>query len=263
MKFSSELDLAIKASLKAGEVVMDVYNSKEFNITSKEDNSPLTLADKLSNKVILDELSASNIPVLSEESKQINYNVRCNWQKLWIIDPIDGTKEFIKKNGEFTINIALINNSEPTIGVVYVPANKSLYFAEKKLGSFLVNNISSFEDIKKSNIRNLSIKNDTDVYTIVVSRSHMNEETKQYVQEKMKKFKNVETKSFGSSLKICKIADGSANCYPRFGPTMEWDTAAAHCIAEISGCKIFNAINEEKIFYNKENLLNPFFIVEK
>jgi len=261
MILSNNLIKAIKAALKAGEMIMEIYQSGDFSMVLKNDLSPLTKADTVAHKTIKKSLRTS-LPILSEEGSNIDYSERKNWSKFWMVDPIDGTKEFIKRNGEFTVNVALIENQIPTIGVVYVPAKCVLYFAEKDLGSFKVNGIESFEDLKNSDIIDLSKSIYPKCYTIVVSKSHMNEETQKYVDKKEKDYGKIICHSYGSSLKICKVADGSAHCYPRFGPTMEWDTAAAHAIAVFSNCKVFDSKNKSEVIYNKENLTNPFFIVE-
>lgn len=263
MKFSKELEVAIKAALKAGKEVIKIYESKDFEIQIKSDNSPLTKADKISHQVITAGLKEINLPFLSEEGSNIDYAIRKEWYKFWMIDPIDGTKEFIKRNGEFTINIALIENGTPVLGVVYAPVLKDLFFAQDRLGSFKISNIEKFEDIKRNSILDLKYTDYPETYTMVVSRSHMNEETQHYVEHKETFHKNVSTVSYGSSLKICKVAEGSAHCYPRFGPTMEWDTAAAHAIAAYSNCKVTQVDETSELRYNKNNLLNPYFIIQK
>ena len=258
---SKNLEIAIKAALKAGEEIMAIYTSKNFEVEFKNDNSPLTKADKISHQVISDHLSKTQYPLLSEEGASINYEIRKNWNKFWLIDPIDGTKEFIKRNGEFTVNIALIENNAPVLGVVYCPALKILYFSEKEKGSFKILDISLFEEIDDKTTHDLSESAYPDIYTMVVSKSHMNDDTQSYVDLKEKEYGQIETASYGSSLKICKVADGSAHCYPRFGPTMEWDTAAAHAIALFANCKITQADEVTEVIYNKKNLLNPYFII--
>lgn len=263
MQKSEELELAIKAALKAGKVIMDIYESEDFEIELKGDSSPLTKADTAAHEVIKSYLSISTLPLLSEEGAMIPYTERTNWNRFWMVDPIDGTKEFIKRNGEFTVNIALVNNQNSVLGVVYAPALKELYFAEQGLGSYKVQGINSYEQLEENNVINLSQSTYPDIYTLVVSKSHMNDKTQDFVNDKEKELGIIATASFGSSLKICKVADGSAHCYPRFGPTMEWDTAAAHAIASLSGNKVAQGDGISQMSYNKENLLNPFFIIEK
>jgi len=261
MKLSEELELAIRAALKAGEAIMEIYNDEDFEVELKSDNSPLTKADKAAHEIIKSYLSNSSLPILSEEGSEIPYAERKKWNRFWMVDPIDGTKEFIKRNGDFTVNIALVEGQKPILGVVYAPALKDLYFAEQGLGSFKIHSISSIEDTYNSERIDLTKSVYPETYTLVVSKSHMNKETQEFVDLKEKEFGKIATASFGSSLKICKVAEGNAHCYPRFGPTMEWDTAAAHAIA-IFGSNNVNEINTElNLIYNKENLLNPYFIV--
>lgn len=261
MKLSEELELAIRAALKAGEAIMEIYNDEDFEVEFKSDNSPLTKADKAAHEIIKSYLSNSSLPILSEEGSEIPYAERKNWKRFWMVDPIDGTKEFIKRNGEFTVNIALIENQKPILGVVYAPALKDLYFAEKGVGSFKMENITSIEDKYNSERIELTKSVYPETYTLVVSKSHMNKETQEFVDLKEKEFGKIATASFGSSLKICKVAEGNAHCYPRFGPTMEWDTAAAHAIAIFANNNVNKANTTLNLKYNKENLLNPNFIV--
>lgn len=263
MNISENLKLAIEASLKAGEVIMEIYNSEDFEIELKDNNSPLTKADKAAHEIIKSHLSASTYPLLSEEGAEISYKERKTWNLFWMVDPIDGTKEFIKRNGEFTVNIALIKNQRPVLGVVYAPVLKHLYFAEEGFGSFKIENTSILDDLNSSKFVDLQKTIPPDIYTLVVSKSHMNSETQEYVNEKEKEYGTIKMASFGSSLKICKVAEGSANCYPRFGPTMEWDTAAAHAIAFIANCIVAKTDLNTPLIYNKEDLLNPYFIIQK
>lgn len=263
MKLSEELEIAIGAALKAGEAIMEIYNSEDLEVEFKGDDSPLTKADKAAHEIITAYLSSSSLPILSEEGSNIPFVERKNWNHFWMVDPIDGTKEFIKRNGEFTVNIALIENQKPAIGVVYVPASKDLYFAEGGIGSFKMEDIESIEDTQKSEPIDLSKSTYPEIFTLVVSKSHMNEQTQQFVDKKEQEFGEIATASFGSSLKICKVAEGYAHCYPRFGPTMEWDTAAAHAVATYAGCNMIAAKSSKPLSYNKENLLNTFFIVSR
>ena len=262
MKFSNNLKIALKTSLLAGKQIIDIYFSDQFNSKLKKDNSPITDADRASHNTIVEELSKSSIPILSEEGAEIDYSIRKKWSKFWLIDPLDGTKEFINKNGEFTVNIALIENQIPVLGVVYTPVTKELYFAEKDFGSFKIESIEKLEELILKQTINLSESGAPKDYTIVVSRSHLNKETKEYIAEKKQKFNELILKQYGSSLKICKVAEGKANCYPRLGPTMEWDTAAAHAVIKYSGKSIVNFNSKDELTYNKESLLNPFFVAE-
>jgi 3'(2'), 5'-bisphosphate nucleotidase len=259
---SERLSLALKSAFKAGDGIMKIYLSDDFEVVKKQDDSPLTKADKLAHSIIIKGLTNSEFPVISEEGEEICYTERKNWDTFWMIDPIDGTKEFIKRNGEFTVNIALIELGQPVLGVVYAPVLNTIYFAEKDFGAFKITDIKSFSELNSKEIIDLKKVKYPEFYTLVVSKSHMNKETQNFVDRKKQEYGKINTKSFGSSLKICKVAEGSANCYPRFGPTMEWDTAAAHAIAKFSECTVLQSKSLKELTYNKETLLNPFFIVE-
>lgn len=261
IKLFGKLELAISAAIEAGEVIMEIYNGEDFEVEFKGDDSPLTIADKAAHEIIATYLSSSSLPILSEEGANIPYAERKNWNRFWMVDPIDGTKEFIKRNGEFTVNIALIEDQKPILGVVYAPALKDLYFAKEGVGSFKMEGIVSIEDTHKSERIDLFKSTYPEIYTLAVSKSHMNEQTQQFVDKKEQEFGEIATASFGSSLKICKVAEGSAHCYPRFGPTMEWDTAAAHAIAVFANNSVYDINTTMNLIYNKENLLNPYFII--
>lgn len=256
------LNIALKASYEAGAEIMKIYESGDFGVDMKSDDSPLTKADIASHNIILKHLSSTNIPVLSEEGKDIPFDERKNWDLLWIVDPIDGTKEFIKKNGEFTVNIALIQNNSPILGVVYAPALNELYYSTKELGAFLSHNkdFIDFEGLKTSSIK-LPQENLMDTYTVVASRSHMSPETEEFINELKNKYGEVELISRGSSLKLCMVANGKANCYPRFAPTMEWDTAAGQAICMHAGFDVIDWTTKETMIYNREQLLNNWFLV--
>jgi 3'(2'), 5'-bisphosphate nucleotidase len=263
------LHTAITASIHAGKEILSVYHS-DFAIEHKEDKSPLTLADKKSHEIISSYLMKSGYPVLSEEGAKIPYEQRAKWRKLWVVDPLDGTKEFVKRNGEFTVNIALIENQHPVIGVIYVPINEMLYFGTRAVGSFKIN---LSEEIKQNIIEDkislqllieksekLPNNKNKNKYTVVGSRSHMSPETEAFINEIKNKKGDIEMVSAGSSLKLCMIAEGKADIYPRFAPTMEWDTAAGQAILESIHFKLIDAESKEALQYNKENLINPWFI---
>lgn len=256
---------AINAAIEAGKEICDVYNSADFQVEMKADNSPLTLADKKSHKKIAEMLVPTNLPILSEEGKDIPYNQRKDWDLFWMVDPLDGTKEFIKRNGEFTVNIALIENKLPIAGVIYVPVKKLLYFASQDIGSYKATDISeTFSGINQAIEKAEKLPSTFPIggYVIVASRSHMNEETKKYIEIKAGQCDSYEIISIGSSLKFCLVAEGAAHEYPRFGPTMEWDTAAGHAIVKFAGGKVTLVDSDQELTYNKENLLNPHFIVK-
>ena len=254
-----DVSALIELARKAGEEIMEVYSS-DFAVETKDDQSPLTQADKKSNAVIIDGLTRlyPAIPYISEETKLLPYWERKNWTTCWLIDPLDGTKEFIKKNGEFTVNIALIEEGVPVLGVVHVPAQGVTYVGVKGIGAFKYE-AGSNESKPISNNTHYSEKAKV---IVVASRSHLTDETLQFVENLKKQGKEVDFLSSGSSLKFCLVAEGKADIYPRFGPTMEWDTAAAHAVARYAGKEVINYETKLPLTYNRENLLNPWFIVE-
>tara|TARA_B100000949_G_C14279215_1_gene451058 strand:+ start:1022 stop:1807 length:786 start_codon:yes stop_codon:yes gene_type:complete len=256
------LSVAIKAALAAGTEILMVYDTN-FDVEQKKDDSPLTQADKNANEVINGYLKSTEIPIISEENRQLDYAERKDWSRCWIVDPLDGTKEFIKRNGEFTINIALVENGNPVLGVIYVPVSKELYFtsADGKTSKKII--ISSENDPVEEILKNAKeIKpSKASVVKIVGSRSHLNEETKNFIAE-IAKQNEVEIVSKGSSLKFCLVAEGLAQLYPRFAPTMEWDTAAGHAICNAVGVSVIDQTTEKNMQYNKPNLLNNYFLVK-
>lgn len=268
------IDKIIDIALSAGKAILEIYDSDDFDVELKSDNSPLTKADKRSHEIIKKNLQSvyPNIPILSEEGKDIPYEVRKTWKRFWLVDPLDGTKEFIKKNGEFTVNIALIENNEPTLGVIYAPAyeqksdennpglpvnnneqqsnNKqftgTLYYAEESSGSYKQisgNNRISLTEQKIINGKIVAVK----------SRSHSSADE----EEALKEYNVTDSVSVGSSLKFCMVAEGIAHVYYRHGPTNEWDVGAGYAIAKYSGAAISG------LRFNKENLLNNSFVVER
>ena len=262
----------ILAAKRAGEAILEVYDS-DFAVEQKDDKSPLTLADKRSHEIIENVLEQtvtannSTVPILSEEGKEIPYDERIKWEYFWLVDPLDGTKEFIKRNGEFTVNIALIHKHKPILGIIYIPVKDVFYFAAANFGTYklensgiLTENLSIEELIDKSQKLPLN-SNDKTTLTVIGSRSHTSEEFTEFVKQLNQKHENVEFISSGSSLKLCLVAEGKADVYPRFGPTMEWDTAAGQAIVEQAKCTVMEAETNEPLNYNKSNLLNPFFIV--
>lgn len=258
----SKLNLALSAALKAGEAIMKVYEEDDFQIESKADNSPLTKADRLAHDIIASLLQPSNIPILSEEGKEIDFQTRSSWDTLWIVDPIDGTKEFIKKNGEFTVNIALVRSGKPIMGIVYAPAIDELYFADENIGAYFFS--GSVEKTSVQELIPISKKLPDKLpekTTVVASRSHLSPETKAFIQDLETRYGELNLISKGSSLKICMVAKGEAHYYPRFAPTMEWDTAAGHAIASGAGCKLIDWETQEEMKYNRDQLLNNWFLV--
>ena len=258
------LTTAITAALQAGKAILEIYHSGEFNVELKGDNSPLTKADTASHNVIMSYLEPTDIPVLSEEGRDIPYQERKSWKQLWIVDPIDGTKEFIKRNGEFTVNIALIENQRPLIGVIFVPVTGELYFSAKEMGAFKVAvDLEDYDvDALQSKANKLPFQREDNTFTIVASRSHMSAETEGYIKQMRDIHGQVKLISKGSSLKLCMVAQGTANCYPRFAPTMEWDTAAGHAICEHAGVEVLDWETKKNMLYNREELLNNWFLVQ-
>lgn len=260
------LKIAINASIFAGKEILKIYQTADFKVEIKSDNSPLTIADKKSNEIICNILKNTDFPILSEEGKEIDYEIRKNWEHFWLIDPLDGTKEFIKRNGDFTVNIALIYNRKPILGVIFVPVSNELFFANHEIGSFkYIYQDENLENIDKIIEKSTKLPRNFEKtnYIVVGSKSHNNKETEDFISTIEKERSDVEVSSRGSSLKFCMIAEGKADIYPRFGPTMEWDTAAGHAIAKFSGSNVKIANSDNELIYNKENLLNPFFIVER
>jgi len=246
------IDELKEVAIEAGKEIMNIY-ATDFEVTTKEDNSPLTLADQRSNEIILDFLKEKypEIPYISEEIKAMPYEDRKDWEYAWLIDPLDGTKEFMKKNGEFTVNIALIHNGKPVLGVVHVPTKNLTYWGVSGKGAFVENSDKSSVPLK---VADFSMTNEG--LTLVCSRSHLSPEVEEYVS----KFKDPQTISMGSSLKFMLLAEQKAHIYPRLAPTMEWDTAAAHAVLIEAGGKVLKADDNTELTYNKENLLNPHFI---
>lgn len=262
---------AIRASLEAGSEIMSVYTdpNADFEIEKKADNSPLTIADRKSHMVIAARLASTPYPVLSEEGKKIPVEERQSWNELWIVDPLDGTKEFIKRNGEFTVNIAYVKNGKPEAGVIYIPVKEELYFADSQYGTYKIEHITQLDSeetvdslISKAHRLPYQEEAQRSSFIIVASRSHLTPETEAYIEEMKQKHQEVETVSKGSSLKLCLIAEGKADVYPRFAPTMEWDTAAGHAIIRAMGKEVYQAGTQHPLEYNKEDLLNPWFIAE-
>lgn len=262
------LTAAIEAALHAGRSILDVYNSDDFQVNLKSDNTPLTLADRQSHETIKKMLGKTHIPLMSEEGRNLLYEERKNWDLFWLVDPLDGTKEFIKRNGEFTVNIALVENSYPTIGVIYSPIFETLYFGHFKNGSFKKTNIkptsliTSLDELIATSERLPTIKNKAK-FVITASRSHYTPETENYIKEISKDHPDLEVLEQGSSIKMCLVAEGFADLYPRIAQTFEWDTAAGQAINEGAGMRVINSKTGERLRYNKEELQNPWFICTK
>lgn len=262
------LEKAIVASVKSGIAILQVYESSSYDSELKEDNSPLTEADKAASLIINKHLEPTGIPIINEEIKNKPYNERKSWTQCWIVDPLDGTKEFIKRNGEFTVNIALCSINGPNIGVIYVPVSRELFYTnikgtaayKTKLGQ---NHKLDFDSLFQSKDQIKPSMPNTNSIRVVGSRSHMNSDTQLFIEELKNKYEVVEIVSKGSSLKFCLVAEGKADVYPRFAPTMEWDTAAGQAICEAVGLKVISKETDKPLKYNKENLLNPYFVVRQ
>ena len=241
-------------AIKAGEEILKYY-TKDIHVTHKDDSSPLTKADLASNKIIMNALQQLDrtIPILSEESL-VEWKERKNWTKYWLVDPLDGTKEFIKQNGEFTVNIALIENNRPILGVIFTPVKFDLYFAQKNYGSYKINSSSKLINLQEA--EKIFVANQSSIKRIIGSRSHSNQTFDSWVNQN---FPNSEIVQAGSSLKFCLIAEGAADIYPRFGPTSEWDIAAGHIIVNEAGGRVNTFENIEINYNKKEDLLNPQF----
>lgn len=258
--------LAVDASVEAGIKIMEVYNSVKIDVTLKKDFSPLTQADLKSNDIIKKYLEKSKLPVLSEEEKHIPYEERKDWDTFWLVDPLDGTKEFIKRKGEFTVNIAMIEKNVPVSGVIYAPFSGDLYFSVPGEGSFKISKAG--RDTVKNKSHKTLIKLATPLplsaernkFTAIGSRSHLSMKTKIYFNKLKKQYRDLEIIQIGSSLKLCLIAEGKIDIYPRFSPSMEWDIAAGHALIEGAGFKICNINNKSPLKYNKKDLRNPSFI---
>ena len=260
MKFER---LLIEASLKAGEEILRVY-AKDFQVETKSDESPLTEADKNAHLAIMSFLEQTGLPILSEEGKHMDYSERKDWNQFWLVDPLDGTKEFVKKNGEFTVNIALIENGLPVYGIIFAPVLKKLFVGNVWNEAWIAENIETSSTVDFVLEQKISIPKSkcAEPYIVVASRSHFSPETQEFVDEMKKEKGEIDFASMGSSLKICLVAEGVADIYPRFGPTMEWDTGAGHAIAKAAGKMVTDHSTGKEMRYNKENLLNNWFIVE-
>lgn len=265
--YEALLKLAVKAALKAGDEILRVYNT-DFYVETKSDNTPVTVADKISGRCISGILAETNIPVISEEEDVPAYAVRKNWEQVWIVDPLDGTKEYVKRNGEFAVNIALVKDGRPVVGVIYAPVFKDIYFAAEGLGSFKITQNDVIVELTKQNLpenlfeyaKKLPIMKLPATYTVVASRSHLSPEVNERVKKLERLYGTVDMINIGSSIKQCWVAEGRAHEYPRYGKTMEWDTAAGQCILEQSGNKLLDLRTNLPMHYNKEDMLNSFFV---
>ncbi len=248
------MSVLIPAAVAAGDAILKVYNS-DFAVERKEDRSPLTLADRRSHEILSAELSKEfAFPVMSEEGRHVPYEERKDWEYYWLVDPLDGTKEFISRNGEFTVNIALIHRDRPVLGVIYVPVSGVLYYAQKGGGAF---------KLDREGTKRLRVSNRREGLVVVGSRSHGTPQLAEYVDRVRDRYGEVQFVSRGSSLKFCLVAEGAADIYPRLGPTMEWDTAAGQIIVEEAGGRVVESESGLPVRYNKQELINPFFVASQ
>ena len=268
------ISVAIEAALAAGREILDVY-SAGFAVEHKADDSPLTEADKRAHRAIAAVLERTGIPVLSEEGRSIAVEERQAWDRYWLVDPLDGTKEFVKRNGEFTVNIALmgrdpdpigpLGSHTPIGGVLYVPVTDVLYFAWHGGGAYRLQEATKVEGGAYERTRmadRLPTTRSREAYTIVASRSHQSPDTLAFIGKMEEQHGTVVLTSMGSALKICLVAEGAADVYPRYAPTMEWDTAAGHAIALEAGMDIVDVSTDQRMRYNKKDLVNNWFIVQ-
>lgn len=261
---TEEINLALEGAIDGGKAILEIYD-QNFEVEVKSDDSPLTQADKNAHLEIVKRLEQTKYPILSEEGKHDDFEIRKNWEACWIVDPLDGTKEFIKRNGEFTVNIAYVENNKAVAGIIYVPVKKWLYVGIVGKGAWKLENIEekvSFDQILDQGVSLPSQNAIPGKCRVVGSRSHLSEETKEYVEKLKEEFGEVEMVSMGSSLKICLVAEGQADIYPRFAPTMEWDTAAGHAIVSAAKKELIDYKTNEEMRYNREELLNNWFIVK-
>lgn len=250
------IELAKAAALEAGEAILKIYASGDFGVEMKSDQSPLTLADKAAHSIIASHLEKTGLPLLSEEGSSIPYEDRKNWDYFWLVDPLDGTKEFVKRTGEFTVNIALMRSGVPVGGVVYAPCIDVLYYGSRENGVYKIDNGKQIQLPFVSEKRTIEQLRQKEKITIVASKSHMNDETKNFIDQ----FRNPELSSMGSSLKLMLLAEGAADIYPRLAPTMEWDTAAGDALLRSLNLGVYQTDLQTELLYNKENLLNPSFV---
>lgn len=258
------LSPVVSIARAAGEAILKVYNTptKDWGLQTKSDDSPLTQADLSANAVICENLEKLYpFPIMSEENKNAEFKDRSSWTAYWCVDPLDGTKEFVKRNGEFTVNIALMQavdpvhpelGARPVLGVVYAPVLNKCYFAARGVGAFV-----QIGDGDAVAMKVLQFSESDEGLVLVCSRSHLDERTQKFLDT----FKAATTKSMGSSLKFMLVASGEAHVYPRMAPTMEWDTAASQIVVEEAGGEVLHAEDKKPLLYNKSNLLNPYFYV--
>lgn len=265
MNREEALFLAITAAMEAGELLMKFFRSGKYEVRTKTDESPVTEADLGANQIIMSYLAGTSWPVLSEEGKDIPFALRSGWKYFWLVDPLDGTREFISGTGEFTVNIAMMAFNRPAAGVIYAPVTRELYYSIPEGRPFFClvpAGATRFEQVcDLAEEIKPSVAQGREAFRVLASRSHLNMETLAYIEQLKDKHTALELVSRGSSLKFCMMAAGEADLYPRLGKTMEWDTAAGHAIALAAGCRVLRFNDDRSLQYNKKELMNPWFIV--
>lgn len=253
---------AIEAAITGGIEIMRIYKNEDFKIEYKEDHSPVTIADKLSSKKITALLNKTNIPVLSEEENIPEYAIRKKYTDLWVVDPLDGTKEFIKRNGEFCVNVGLVHQGVPVLGVIYIPVTNELFYGGKDIGAFKIENVTSFSQNIQTKAIKLPNTINKDFIVVSASRSHSDPESIAFFNKLKQSAEKVKFLEVGSAIKFCRVAEGLVDYYPRFNPCMEWDTAAGHALVQGMGKDVLTTENNTPLVYNKADLYSPFFIVK-
>jgi len=259
------ISTAVRAAMSAGSEIMDVYCEQSIDVEYKSDKSPLTKADIRANAVITAILRETDLPILSEEDVHLPYEERQLWKQFWLIDPLDGTSEFVARTDDFCVNVALIDKTEPVVGVIYSPVKDIVWFGAMGLGSFKIEDATkSIDDFSLESMLNVAIKlpyrNTGDEFVFVASRSNLNASTKDFIDVISKEYTKTRIAHVGSALKFTVLADGLADLYPRFATTSEWDTGAGHAILKAIGGNIFQEHTNIPLVYNKANLDNPGFV---
>lgn len=261
------INKALKAAILAGEEVLKIYK-RDFEVEYKNDHSPVTEADKVSSKIIVDHLKDLEFPILSEEETEVPFSERKNWKALWVVDPLDGTKEFIRKNDEFTINIGFVSDGKPVFGIIYIPVTGEIFYGGKRLGAFKLKKEDFDESIFLPEENNYQLNSDfadiakKESIVLAGSRSHSSKETEAFINELYAKYNDLKFIKIGSAIKFCRLAEGKIDMYPRFQACMEWDTAAGHAILQGLGKDVLRVYDGKPLVYNKKDLLSPYFIAQ-
>lgn len=261
------LSEVLPLAVEAGQLIMSLVGDGPMEVERKPDNSPVTQADRMANELILERLAPTRIPVISEEQAVPDWQVRRVWTCCWLVDPLDGTSDFIKGSGEFTVNIALVEHGRPQMGVIYAPVSGKLYYSTgygKVCRTVCLPNQGKDGVIRAIGAsQHLPVSLPGNLFRVVASRSHFNHETEAFIEDLRKKYPNLELVQVGGSLKFCLLAEGGAEFYPRLGTMMEWDTAAGHAIAEAAGCYVISIPDRSPLLYNKPSPVQPWFAVAR